>query len=183
MSKSLYYKGEFRQKITNEEANEIMDFRGIQLNFKGEFLKKSLMEIFNEKEEAGIDYEKLNYIKSLEKEQEALKIQTPEEKTFRNYKQIFCWKYLLQVGFTNFFETKDWKKESPHDTFIRFDKKIWKDQPNRIRKFTEETEQFFRDNLEEIWVSKEILNKFLPKGYQSLEVLKENIKVIEKEKV
>jgi len=103
-----------------------------------------------------------------------LKKETPEEKTFRAYKNIFCWKYLLQVGFTRFFETEDWKHESPNDTFKRFDKKMWEISPNRIRKFTEESEQHFIDNPKEIWVKKEIINKYLPKGYQSIGELKEN---------
>lgn len=168
----LYYKGEFLKNIDQAEANRIYSFKSFQIMVDGEMLKKNQIEIRKEKEDEqekmttynGKEVTHSEYIRLLEKEQEEIRNQTPEEKTFRNYKCLFCWKYLLQVGFTRFFETEDWKKESADKTFKRFDKKIFEVSPNRARKFTEESEQYFRDNPNEIWVRTDILNKFLPKG-------------------
>lgn len=47
----LHYNKTFKTIITDSEANEIMNFKGSHLNFKGEYLKKSLIEIFNEVKE------------------------------------------------------------------------------------------------------------------------------------
>ena len=69
------------------------------------------------------------------REQEELKNQSPEEKTFRNYKCIFVWKYLLQYGFSKFFETEDWKRESPNDNFKKFDKLIYEREPKIMKIF------------------------------------------------
>ena len=101
-------------------------------------------------------------------EHEELKNQTPEEKTFRNYKCMFCWKFLLQVGFSRFLETEDWKEKSSDEVFKIFDARMWKEQPNRVRKFIKESEEYFRKNPEEIWTGKEILNRYLPKGCRNM---------------
>lgn len=175
MSKDLYYKGEFKREITNEEASEIMEFRGYQLTFKGELLKKTLIEIFNKKQEGFVDYAKINYLKEFEAEQETIKLQTPEEKTFRNYKSLFCWKYLLQFGVSNFFGNEDWKKESAHDIFKKFDNKLREANFETAKKFTDECDEYFKRNSEEIWVSSEILDKFLPKGNRSIGKSRENL--------
>ena len=50
--KNLIYDKKFKAHITDKEASDIMNFKGSHLNFKGEYLKKSLIEVFNEKKEA-----------------------------------------------------------------------------------------------------------------------------------
>lgn len=99
-----------------------------------------------------------------EKRQDELKFQTPAEKTFRNYKSVFCWKYLLQYGFSVFFKTEDWKKEMPADTFKRFDKLIYERQPKMMKVFVKTLEKYFIDNPKEIWCSSEVMARFLPHG-------------------
>jgi len=168
--KSLYYKGAFKTKIDEKEEGRILDSSG-QFTFRGEMLKKSLCEIFNEEkgeEEKMIMHDgklmpRSEYMKLWNKEQGDLANQTPSEKAFRNYKCKFCWYYLLQYGYSRFLGTEDWKHESPHDTFKRFDDLIWKEEPEIMSRLTEEMEKYFTDNPKEAWVDKQFFLKFLPK--------------------
>jgi len=104
------------------------------------------------------------YIRLWDREQEEMKKETPEEKAFRNYRCKFAWYYLLQVGYTNFFGSEDWKRMQPYDVFKLFDKLIWEREPEKMRERTEEMEKYFTENPNEIWIDRKVFIKFLPKS-------------------
>lgn len=166
----LFYNGEEIDQLTPEEEIDLSmtltsSRRPASIKWKGNTVETRKLVIRKRSiENIEVNNERVKILEEIKKEREELKKQTPEEKTFRNYKCIFCWRYLLQYGFTRFFETKDWKREMPHDTFQRFDKLIWERKLDLMKRFTKALEEYFTENPEEIWCDREILTRFLPKG-------------------
>lgn len=166
----LFYNGEEIDQITPQEEKElstIMTAKGrpASIRWKGDTLETRKLIIRRKTETQSVVNENNNtYLKEWHERQEVLKEQTPGEKTFRNFKCMFTWKYLLQYGFTRFFGTEDWKKEMPYDTFRRFDNLISEREPKMMEKFMETLEKYFTDNPEKIWCDKKIMERFLPKG-------------------
>lgn len=111
--------------------------------------------------------EKINTMKinnqEWEKEWKTLKNEMPEEKAFRNYKCLFSYRYLLQVGYSNFFGNEDWKTKSPASLFSKFDSIVWKKEPDLIKRIIKEMENYFSKNPDKVWCP-QIISLYLPKS-------------------
>ena len=179
----LFYNGEEIDQLTPEEEKELSQVmtakgRPASVRWKGDTLetRKLIIRRKTEIENTTINVERVKEMEDIKKEREGLKEETPEKKTFRNYKCIFTWRYLLQYGFSRFFETEDWKNEMPYDTFQRFDTLIWKREPKLMKDFWETLEKYFTDNPNEIWADRKVLARFLPKGdINSKDILLEKV--------
>jgi len=169
--KKLHYKGKELAVLTDDELQQILNHTGSILNFREQRLISRYVEIIDGEE--GTSAERMTshgdevlarskYINLWKKEQEKNASETPEEKTFRNYRCVFCWRYLLRYGFSEFFGSDDWRRQEPSYIFSKFDNEIWKRDPSLMRRFCAASENYFSENPEQKWLSEDILQQFLP---------------------